>query len=90
MISNVKKAQTLFQLLYFACFIYNRRIKNMHLYRRALFNTSIPVLSFLIIIMSFRSTFYNQIILCAGINAGLGMFWKEHLNALREVNRLIT
>jgi E3 ubiquitin-protein ligase DOA10 len=90
MITNVKQAQTLFQLLYFACFIYNRRIKNIHLYRSALFKTSIPVLSFLIIIMSFRSTFYNQIILCAGINAGLGMFWKEHLNALREVNRHIT
>jgi hypothetical protein len=90
MISNVKHAQALFQLLYFMCFVYNRRIKNIDLYRRALFNTSIPVLSFLMVIMSFRFTFYNQMILCAGINAGLGMFWKEHLNALREVNRHIT
>lgn len=88
-VTNVKQAQALFQILYFACFLYNRRIKNIPSYRRALFNTSIPVLSFLIIIMSLRFTFYDQIILCAGINAGLGMFWKEHLNALREVNRLI-
>jgi hypothetical protein len=86
---NVKHAQALFQVLYFACFLYNRRIKNKQLYGRALFNTGMPALSFLITLVSFRFTFYDQIILCACINAGLGMFWKEHLNALREVNRLI-